>query len=299
MGSGATSGLSAAFGSASEDELKTVLAELSGEARAKLLLALGKERDTSKPLSLEDFEISLNTPGSVLPEMWANIKRRHLGDSSQSLSDKERAAIASDLIGCPDDPDGMGQHLMSLFKELTEVESEEEQGTSTTRKCICKLEEDSPDRLKEEVKLALTFLKLIRDHFGVYNGAEDIKNFNLQLCLSLMRNSHLQLAKAIKDTYSVDLNFNREELCENPPLNHALRCSFNKRIVEWLVQDCGQDVKEVYNEESCLGYACTCAAGDAAEWFYKKYPESGDAASVDAELAVNDALRQLTGRKQE
>ena len=70
-------------------------------------------------------------------------------------------------------------------------------------------------------------------------SGEELKSSDLYLILSLLRNWFFLLAKKVKEMYSVDLDYNREENSEDPPLFHALRNYNNKRIVDWLVKDCG------------------------------------------------------------
>ena len=94
------------------------------------------------------------------------------------------------------------------------------------------------------------------------------------VCLTLLRNSHMLLAKEVHEEYGVDFHFDREEESEDPPLFHAVRNDLNKPIVEWLVEECGQDVREVNDGMSVYEYAKSCGAGDMPEWFAERYPQT-------------------------
>eukprot|EP00117_Sycon_ciliatum_P040774 scpid71461/ scgid29915/ len=215
---------------------------------------------------------------------------------TNSLNDAEQAAVSLfrkqhkhedydpfDDLDCANDVCG---RLHIMFSELRD----------DVEKGGCTAEETNPEKCKQDLALAMQMIALSCKKIQAEQNQQkaEMREFHLDLCLALLRNSHYLLSKEMKETYAVDFHFDREEsVGENPPLNHACRSSFNKRIVEWLVQDCGQDVQEVYEGHSCLGYAVDMCAGDMPVWFLKHYPQSAKATSIAKEVESNDRLKKL------
>ena len=88
--------------------------------------------------------------------------------------------------------------------------------------------------------------------------------------LAFVRNGCLDLAQHLSASHGCDP---KDRTCdpEAPPLFHASRNSSNKPIIDWLVSS-GEDVREVADGTSVLGYAIAMAAGDTADYLVERYP---------------------------
>lgn len=133
-------------------------------------------------------------------------------------------------------------------------------------------------RAPEEVQAAL----LVFDIF--VRVQKPPKDELISLFHQACRNCSLALAKHLRDKHSVDPN-DRKVDPEYPPLYHATHHTDNMPIIEWLINECGQDPHEALNGYSGVSEHADDQFGGRGEFceiLRQKYPPRKSATAADS-----------------